>query len=97
DNITSNSTEEPFLVAQKFDIEQSIAIGWNGPVPYFNALVKERNNYKLITILDKYINDYREPLSNSNIDSSDSSSNEIDNRRLDLSELINPYKRKGKG
>ncbi|CAG8509091.1 7140_t:CDS:2, partial [Gigaspora rosea] len=34
-------TKTIFLVAQKFEIEQSIAIGWNGPVPYLNALVKE--------------------------------------------------------
>ncbi|CAG8688277.1 22510_t:CDS:2, partial [Gigaspora rosea] len=103
----TNSTEEQFLVAQKFKIKQSIVMGWNSPVLYLNALVKEvplivavrRNDYKFITILDKYINDndYQEPLSDSDIDSSDSSSDEIDNRRLDPSELINPHKRKGKG
>ncbi|CAG8796943.1 4523_t:CDS:1, partial [Gigaspora rosea] len=107
---------------------QSIAMGWNGPVSYLNALVKEvrdvnhkviderklygeawgkaraalmvavrRNDYKFITILDKYINDHQEPLSDSNIDSSDSSSDEIDNGRLDPSELINPHKHKEKG
>ncbi|CAG8450494.1 20158_t:CDS:2 [Gigaspora rosea] len=95
----------------------SIAMGWNGPVPYLNTLVKElygeawgkaravlmvavrRNDYKFITILDKYINDndYQEPLFDSDIDSSDSSSDEIDNGRLNPNELINPHKRKGKG
>ncbi|RIB17126.1 hypothetical protein C2G38_2038006 [Gigaspora rosea] len=131
DNVTSNSTEEPFLVAQKFEIEQSITMGWNGPVPYFNVLVNEvrdvnhkvineqklyekawgkaraalmvavlRNDYKFITIFDKYINDRQEPLSDSDIDLSDSSNEdeiEIDNESLDPSELMNPHKRKGKG
>ncbi|CAG8448598.1 13191_t:CDS:2 [Gigaspora rosea] len=126
-----NSTEEPFLVAQKFEIEQSITMGWNGPVPYFNVLVNEvrdvnhkvineqklyekawgkaraalmvavlRNDYKFITIFDKYINDRQEPLSDSDIDLSDSSNEdeiEIDNESLDPSELMNPHKRKGKG
>ncbi|CAG8714785.1 2118_t:CDS:2, partial [Racocetra fulgida] len=30
--------DKSFLVAQKFGIEQSVTMGWNGSVPYLNAL-----------------------------------------------------------
>ncbi|CAG8771857.1 3203_t:CDS:1, partial [Gigaspora rosea] len=41
---------KPFLIAQKFEIEQSIMIGWNSPVSYLNILAKKVHdvNYEVI-------------------------------------------------
>ncbi|CAG8661738.1 7392_t:CDS:2, partial [Gigaspora rosea] len=76
-----SSTEEPFLVAQKFEIEKLITIGWNSPVPYFNVLVKEVHdtNNKVIDERKLYGEAWGKaraalmPSSDSNVDSSDSS------------------------
>ncbi|CAG8648730.1 22371_t:CDS:2, partial [Gigaspora rosea] len=38
-NETCNDpAKEPFLVAQKFEMEESMMMGWNGSVPYLNVL-----------------------------------------------------------
>ncbi|CAG8762210.1 2328_t:CDS:2, partial [Gigaspora rosea] len=100
--ITSNEIKKTIFGCAKFEIEQSITMGWNSPVPYLNVLVKEQFR-EMITSLSLFlinINDRQEPLSDSDIDSSDSSNEdktEIDNERLDPSELMDPHKCKGKG
>ncbi|CAG8645386.1 20382_t:CDS:2 [Cetraspora pellucida] len=76
-----SSTEELYLVVQKFEIEKSIMIGWNGSVPYLNVLVKDMHdtNNKVINERKLYGEAWgkaRAALilsSDSNIDSSDSS------------------------
>ncbi|CAG8570500.1 5472_t:CDS:2, partial [Scutellospora calospora] len=114
DKIIEINSMKLFLVAQKFEIEEPMTMGWSGLIPYFNALVKElygkawgkakaalmvavwRHDCNFITILDKYLNDCQEVSSDSNVDSGSEDEIEIDNRRLDLSELINPHKVKEK-
>ncbi|CAG8783329.1 8153_t:CDS:2, partial [Cetraspora pellucida] len=47
DNETSNnSAHDPFLVAQKFEMEQPVT-SWSGPVPYLNALVQVQDMHNI--------------------------------------------------
>ncbi|CAG8584903.1 9948_t:CDS:2 [Cetraspora pellucida] len=97
--VSCNSAQEPFLVAQKFEIEQSVMMSWSNSVPYLNALVQSQEvhniNHKM---LDEQ--DCQEPLSSdSNVtsDSEGETDNETKKGKLDLSDLMNPQKRKARG
>ncbi|CAG8765241.1 17693_t:CDS:2, partial [Racocetra fulgida] len=62
-----------------------------------NLVNKDKiHNYNFITIFDKYLNDCQEVSSDNDIDLGSKDKVEIDNGRLDPSELMNPHKRKEK-
>ncbi|CAG8463013.1 12974_t:CDS:2, partial [Racocetra fulgida] len=69
-----------FLVAQKFGMEQSVTMGWNGLVPYLNAL-NQGTVYEMKDINRKTIDERK-------------LTSKIEKRRLDPKELMNPHKRK---
>ncbi|CAG8662533.1 607_t:CDS:2, partial [Scutellospora calospora] len=39
-----DNSMEPFLVTQKFEVEEPIMIGWSNLIPYLNAFVLSDNN-----------------------------------------------------
>ena len=52
----SNLVQELFLVAQKFKMEQSVTMGWNGSVSHLNALI-QGSIYEMQDINCKTINE----------------------------------------
>ncbi|CAG8543346.1 11217_t:CDS:2 [Gigaspora rosea] len=86
--VSCNSAQEPFLVAQNFEMEELVTMGWSSLVPYLNTLVLSQDvhniNYKMLNEQDCQ-----------GLSSSDS--NVTSDRKLDPRELMNPQKRKAKG
>ncbi|RIB07100.1 hypothetical protein C2G38_2046285 [Gigaspora rosea] len=88
---SSNSAQDPFLVAQKFEMEQLVTMGYKpqtinerklygeacGKARVALAVAVRRRDYNFIAILDKYLDDCQEVLS-SNSDSNAFSDNEIE-------------------
>ncbi|CAG8501438.1 8930_t:CDS:2 [Scutellospora calospora] len=101
----NDSNHKPFLIAQKFETEQSVTISCDNLVSYLNALVQDttgmgkarvalivavqRHNYNFITILDKYLNNCQEETS-SNSESEIDSNNEVESDSTIKKGMLDP-------
>ncbi|CAG8506133.1 25951_t:CDS:2, partial [Gigaspora rosea] len=88
----NDPAQEPFLIAQKFEIEQLETIDWNSSIPHLNALI-EGSAYE---IKMKAWYKAREDLSSNSDNDSDVSEARINSQiEINPKELINPHKGKG--
>ncbi|CAG8772683.1 18118_t:CDS:2, partial [Gigaspora rosea] len=99
--------QEPFLVAQKFEMEKSVTMGWNGSVPHLNALIQgliyemQDINCKTINVRKLYSEAWGKARAALAVavrrhNKIEAGSN-ISNKKLNPKVLANPYKRKARG